>query len=340
MKVEEIPIKDIIIPENRVRATFTDEQYQELKASIEKHGFNIPILVKDLGNGKYELIDGEHRIKVVKELGWDKIPAVIVEADSLKATMLNILANTARGTQNPMDVAEALKRAYDAGASVEELAAATGHTKDWVKLYLTLTELPDVYKNALRKGILKVGHIREAMRLPTPDEIAAALDTAINLHWDVKIMKYYVDRRLEELYRLQQKGESLENIEPPTPEEAERMVQYADCLFCGQKWPRKELYMPVMCPDCRSLLEYVIDQLGEPKKAMQTIYEAVKFYQEHKLKEKREAMVKERVEQEKKEEVKPKEKIGELKILEELGLKKEDLELLVKIKKLKEIGLL
>jgi len=340
MNVKEIPIRDIIIPENRVRATFTEEQYNELKASIEKHGFNIPILVKDLGNGKYELIDGEHRIKVAKELAMTTVPAVIVEADSLKATMLNILANTARGTQNPMDVAEALRRAHDAGASIEELAAATGHTEQWVKLYLTLTELPDVYKDALRKGTLKVGHIKEAMRLPSLDEIAAALDTAMNLGWTVEMTKYYVDRRLEEIKDMVAKGEKLEEIQPPTVEEAQRMVQYAHCLFCNRPFPRKELYMPVMCPECRSLLEYVIDQLGEPKKAMETIYEAVRFYQEHREREKRMEEMEKRIEEQKKPEEVSKSPEIESKILEILGLSKEDLELAVKVKKLREMGLL
>jgi len=149
MKVEEIRIDKIIIPTSRVRATFTDEQYQELKASILNHGFKIPILVREKGEGEYELIDGEHRINILKELGKETVPAIITEDDDYKATMLNILANTARGTQNPMDVAEALRRTYEAGAGVKELAGATGHSEDWVRLYLTLTELEDWVKDAL-----------------------------------------------------------------------------------------------------------------------------------------------------------------------------------------------
>jgi len=132
LEVKEIPISD----EKRARATFTDEQFEELKASIKTHGFTIPILVRKLDNGKYELIDGEHRIMAAKELGYTKVPAVITGGDEKKVTLLNVLANTARGTQNPMDVAEALSRAYKAGATIEELAAATGHTESWVKLYL------------------------------------------------------------------------------------------------------------------------------------------------------------------------------------------------------------
>ncbi len=156
----------------------------------------------------------------------------------------------------------------------------------------------------------------------------------------MKMMKYYVDRRLEDLYALQRRGEDLGNIQPPTPEEAQLMVQYADCLFCGQKWPRKELYMPVMCPDCRSLLEYCISMLGEPKKAMDTIYEALKFYQEHKLKQKYEEKREPEKPVEEKAEVKSEEKDIKSKILELIGLDEEDIKLLAALKKLRKEGLL
>lgn len=278
MRVEDIPLDDIIIPEERARATFTDEQFQELKASIEKNGFTIPILVRQLPDGKYELIDGEHRIQVVKELGWEKIPAVISELDDTRATLLNILANTARGTQNPMDVAEALRRAYEAGADIKELAAATGHTESWVKLYLTLTELPDVYKEALRNGQLKVGHIQEAMRLNDPVEIDAALQSALTLGWNVKVLKYYVDQRLADLQRAQEAGDREFLETPPTPQYAQELVMYGDCMTCKRKVNRNDLYMPTICADCRALLEWIVDQLGNPKEAMQTIYNALNLY--------------------------------------------------------------
>ena len=288
MKVEEIEIEKIHIPEKRARATFTDEQYQELKASIEKNGFTIPILVKPLDNGTYELIDGEHRIQIVKEMGWKKIPAVITEADEKKATLLNILANTARGTQNPMDVAEALRRAHDAGADIKELAAATGHTESWVKLYLTLTELPDYYKDALRKGELKVGHVQEAMRLMDPVEIDAALQSALIHGWNVKVMKYYVEQRMSDLQRAKAMGDKEFLDTPPTPQYAEQLVSYGDCMICHKKVNRADLSMPTICTDCRTLLEWIIDQLGDPKEAMQIIYNALNLYFEMTRREKRE----------------------------------------------------
>lgn len=278
VRIEEVEISRIEVPAERARATFTPEQEAELEASIRTHGFTVPILVSPLPGGKFRLIDGEHRIAVAKKIGMIKVPAVVAEADEKRLTMLNILANTARGTQNPMDVAIMLKKAREAGATEEELAAATGHTAEWVRFYLLLTELPEQYQNLLREGRLKVGHIREAARLPTPQETAAALESTLVHNWTVEELKYYVDRRIPEVQKILSSTPPSELPPPPTPQVAEEIVSYGNCMTCGRKVPRKDLTMPTICPDCRSFLEYFADQFGDMKTAMETLYKAYNFY--------------------------------------------------------------
>lgn len=340
MRVEEIELDKIIIPENRVRATFTDDQKAELKASIEKHGFKIPILVRKLDDDKYELIDGEHRIEVMRELNQDRIPAVITEDDDYKATMLNILSNTARGTQNPMDVAEALRRAYDAGAHTKELAAATGHTEDWVRTYLTLTELEDWVKEALREGKLKVGHITEALKLEDDREIYAALQSAIAHDWSVSVLKYYVEQRLADIERLREAGKDGFVEAPPTASYAQQLVSYGDCMTCKQKVNKLDLTMPVICVDCRNLLEYCVQQLGNPKEAMQTTYNALQFYFDMQRRTQQSiAQKQENLEQA--QSPSPPEQSVTLNLGEQSSeVSEEDLKLLKKLKALKEAGLL
>jgi len=272
---QEIELDKIVIPEHRARATFTPEQEAELRASIQEHGFYIPILVRPLADGRYELIDGEHRIKIVEEMGWTKIPAIIAPADEQKATVLNFLANTARGTQNPMDIAEALNKANQAGASVEELAAATGHTKDWVEFYLMLIKLPDIYKDAIRKGILKVGVVKEALRMPTPEHTDQFLAEAIQMGWTVEQAKIIVDRYVsDETVKQFKKGEITEPEKLPDFD-YDKLIQYDDCMVCNRKVPRGQTWMKVICNDCLSLLTYLIKNLGDPKEALDYVYKAL-----------------------------------------------------------------
>jgi len=293
---QEIEISKIVIPENRARSTFTPEQEAELRASIKEHGFYIPILVRPIGEDKYELIDGEHRIKIVKEMGWTKIPAIISTTDEKKATILNFLANTARGTQNPMDVAEALAKTKEAGLSIEELAAATGHTKDWVEFYLQLVKLPDVYKDALRQGVLKVGHVKEALRLPTPEHVDQILGEIIKTGFSVTATKAIVDRYVaDELVKQYKKGEITEPEKLPAFDTS-RLIQYDDCMSCKRKIPKGHTWMKVICEDCWELLMYVLNIFGDPRTAMEDLYKVLKEYKEmqeyKKLKQKFEPEVK------------------------------------------------
>jgi ParB family chromosome partitioning protein len=278
VEVKEILLDKIVIPPERARATFTDEQHEELMASIKTNGFTVPILVTPQKDGTFLLIDGEHRVKIAKELGMKAVPAVITAGDEKKITLLNILANTARGTQNPVDVAQQLKKAKDAGATVEELAAATGHTSQWVDFYIALTELPDFYKQKLREGALKVGHIREALRLPTPAEVEGALQSALLHGWTVEDMKYYVERRIPEVEEII-KAEGVDALPPPpSPSETQEMVLYGNCLACGRKVPRRELRMPMICQDCYDLLFWLASQFKDTRKAADTLYRAYNFY--------------------------------------------------------------
>ena len=274
-KYQEIEIDNIVIPEERARATFTPEQEQELKASIEKNGFYIPILVKKIGDEKYELIDGEHRIKIVKEMGWKKIPAIVTEVDNLKATLLNFLANTARGTQNPIDISESLNRAKDAGLSEEELAAACGHTKEWVRFYLKLKDLPEPYRTALKEQKLSVGVVKEALRLPTPEEVDYFLSQQLVHNWPVGVVKKLIDNRIEELESIKKRADMMgEEIEPEKPD-YENLAEYDECMICKRMVPRGHVWMKQICDDCLQLLDYIISQIGDPKKAMNEVYKAL-----------------------------------------------------------------
>jgi len=278
LQVKQVAVSDIIVPDSRARATFTSEQDAELEASIKMHGFVVPILVAPAPDGKYMLIDGEHRLRVAERLGFKAVPAAVFEGDERKFSLLNILANTARGLQDPIGVAEQLKRCAEAGLSEDELAAATGHTREWVRFYILLNELSDDYKAKLKTGELKVGHIREALRLPTPIEVDAALKSALIHGWDVAVLHEYVNRRLPELREIYREGEPEQLPAPPTPEEAKELVEYRSCMACGRTVKNVDMRMPAICQQCYDFLNYFAQQFHDTGQALETLYKAYTFY--------------------------------------------------------------
>ena len=113
------PLRDIWINEIAVsdRARQIDEAYVEgLAVMIEAEGLLQPIAVRHVGEG-YELVAGAHRLKACAALGWQAIPALVVEANETEAVLYEVLENLARNELSALDRARhfaRFKRAYEA----------------------------------------------------------------------------------------------------------------------------------------------------------------------------------------------------------------------------------
>jgi len=267
-----VKVKDIIVPAERARSRYTEEQRAFLKASLEKYGQLSEILVRPLPDGTYELIDGESRLNELKEAGAVEVEVRVLHLDDRNASLVNLLMNVARGEQDPMGSSLAITKALKAGMTEAEIAKATGHTKDWVRFMKSLQKLPETYQTALKEGSLKVTHIREALRLPDDKEADAALSAALTHGWTTSTMHHYVNNRLAEYEaaRIRSEREGIE-IPPPPPEPA-RLVKYAQCLICGHMVPREEISLPTVCSGCYELAKYVSSQFGSGEKGMNSIY--------------------------------------------------------------------
>ncbi len=97
--MEYIPIKNII--PNTWNPNIMDSQsYQALSESFTEFGDIDPILVRDLGE-KYQIIDGEHRYKIAKDLGLDKIQSIVIDVSDTQAKRLTQIMNRTKGKDDP-----------------------------------------------------------------------------------------------------------------------------------------------------------------------------------------------------------------------------------------------
>lgn len=106
MAVRSIPLAEIE-PDPENPNQMSDEILDALKDDIRRRGFVQPILVRPLGDG-YRIIDGEHRWKVLGELGAETIPCVVVEADDTEAHVRMLAMNRLRGEFVPVRLAHLL----------------------------------------------------------------------------------------------------------------------------------------------------------------------------------------------------------------------------------------
>lgn len=278
MSLRRIPIDRITIPEARARSKWTDEQLSFLRASIGRYGILQFPIVRQVSPDSFELIDGESRLKAAREQGLSEIDCYIVDMSPKDAAITNLLMNVARGEQDPMGMAVALKNASDAGMSIEEMAKAVNRSEGWVRFMISLLDLPEIYQEALRDGKLNVSHIREALRLRDPVEIDAALRSAIRLEWTASTLKNYVDNRIDQLEKHAQMVKATGIMAPPPAPEPESLVRYSQCLVCGKMVMKESILLPSTCSDCYNLARYIVTQIGTGQEAMNYIYQAVNHY--------------------------------------------------------------
>jgi len=145
----------------------TEDEFAALVKSIKEFGFLDPVLCfrKD---GKLRIINGEHRWKAAKFLGYIEIPVAIVELDEDDiAHVLSIRMNYARGRLNPFKFTKLfneLRRKYDP----ETLRAmmGIGNEKVFKNLYRDVrAQLPPAVRRELDKTKQEITDVEDLARV-------------------------------------------------------------------------------------------------------------------------------------------------------------------------------
>lgn len=147
----------------------------ELAESIRRYGIIQPLTVRQLSNGQYQIIAGERRWRAAREAGLTEVPAVVIEADDLKAAELALIENLQREDLDPMEEAEGYRVLIDSfGLSQEEAAARVGKSRPAVSNALRLLALPEDIKKLVVEGKLSAGHGRTLLSLKRSSDMTAA----------------------------------------------------------------------------------------------------------------------------------------------------------------------
>jgi ParB/RepB/Spo0J family partition protein len=148
---------------------FDEDALHELAASIREHGVLQPILVRPLGENRYQLIAGERRWRASKEAGHATIPALVEEIDDDTALEISIIENLQREDLNPLEEAAMYERMVtDHGYSIRKLAEKLGKDKGYLENRLRLADAPEEIRElvSLRKDTLS--HAYELMKVADP----------------------------------------------------------------------------------------------------------------------------------------------------------------------------
>ena len=184
--VKELPVEDINPGRFQPRTNFDEEKLLELTNSIKNHGVLSPILVREVGLNKYEVIAGERRLRASKNAGLKTIPTLIDQKQDKDALESALIENLQREDLNAVEEArgyDRLKREF--GLTQDQVAASTGKARSTIANSLRLLSLPAKVLDMLSSGKIEKGHAKLLASMD-PLEAERAANNIINNKLTVK----------------------------------------------------------------------------------------------------------------------------------------------------------
>ncbi|MFF4603872.1 ParB/RepB/Spo0J family partition protein [Streptomyces sp. NPDC001339] len=167
----EVPLDAITPNPRQPRTEFDEDALAELVVSIREVGLLQPVVVRQAGPEKYELIMGERRCRAAREAGLEKIPAIVRETDDEKLLLDALLENLHRAQLNPLEEAAAYDQLLkDFQCTHDELADRIGRSRPLVSNTLRLLNLSTSVQKRLAAGVLSAGHARALLPVEDVEE--------------------------------------------------------------------------------------------------------------------------------------------------------------------------
>jgi ParB family chromosome partitioning protein len=217
-RVADIELDNIRPNPYQPRQEFNDEALDELAASIEQLGIIQPITVRALGEGQFEIISGERRLRAARRADLERVPAFIREANSEQMLEMALVENVQREELNPIEVALGYKRLLEeCGLTQEEVAEKVSKSRASVANFLRLLRLPPRIQAALRDKQVSMGHARALITIDDQDVQVELLETTIEEDLSVR----EVERRVRTRREAQAEGDEPDTEAPePTADDA------------------------------------------------------------------------------------------------------------------------
>ncbi|WP_226703334.1 ParB/RepB/Spo0J family partition protein [Microbulbifer elongatus] len=174
-ELKELPIEYLQRGRYQPRRDFPQESLQELADSIRAQGIMQPIVVRPIGERKYEIIAGERRWRAAQLAELEKVPALIRDVADEAAIAMALIENIQREDLNPVEEAIALKRLQDEfELTQQQVAEAVGKSRTAVTNLLRLLSLTDEVRTFLERGDIETGHAKALLGLSGDGQREAA----------------------------------------------------------------------------------------------------------------------------------------------------------------------
>ena len=192
-KVSKLKISLVDPKRDQPRKYFDKEALEQLASSISENGLLQPILVREYGEGRYQIIAGERRFRASKIAGLSEIPAIVLDRDDKRAAQIALIENIQREDLNPLEEAmayKALAEEYD--MTQEELSAKVGKSRSAIANSVRLLDLPDEILTMVASKELSAGHARTLLGVKDKDTMIILAQKSVEEDLSVRVLEALV----------------------------------------------------------------------------------------------------------------------------------------------------
>ncbi|HQO30210.1 MAG TPA: ParB/RepB/Spo0J family partition protein [Accumulibacter sp.] len=148
---------------------------EELAASIRAQGLMQPVLVRPIGDERYEIVAGERRWRAAQMAGLSELSTLVREIPDEAALAMALIENIQREDLNPLEEALGLQRLIDEFAMTHQQAAdAVGRSRPAASNLLRLLQLAPPVQDLLMNGEIDMGHARALLPLSGALQVQSA----------------------------------------------------------------------------------------------------------------------------------------------------------------------
>ena len=197
--LNEIAIDQITPNPNQPRREFDEQALEELASSIREIGIIQPVTLRQMEDGKYQIIAGERRWRASQIAGLQSIPAYIRTVKDETVMEMALVENIQREDLNAIEIALAYEHlAETTGMTQEKISERVGKSRTAVTNYLRLLKLPAQVQMALKNREIDMGHARALLSIDSPS-------VQIKLFKEIQKNGYSV-RKVEEMVHMLKNG--------------------------------------------------------------------------------------------------------------------------------------
>ena len=259
MGLKHIALSDLEKPETDARSAVNEVKFEELIESIKRNGVIEPVVVREIGEGRYEVIAGARRVLAAHAAKLGKIPCIVSNLGDEQIDAVRLDENLVREDLNPVDTARYIERIMEKyNLTMEQIGARIGRTRAYISQLMQLLHKDPYILKMVEEDKIGYTVAREINRLPDEHVRRRLAGYATRSGANSPTVHDWVEKELLEINKAS--GVFIPSKPVPFTESASTATIVHPCRACGKVGNIDVMNIFRLCPDCGHLLEQIIER--------------------------------------------------------------------------------